>query len=428
MPLPNVSAAKPTEKQIREGIKTGFNNPLDFLKANSAPTSEPALDPQAIANEVAEKRVAPKEEVKPVLNDDGSINYDLDPTGTPDTQPTDARPAEDTEPEPSDLDTNIKTLRSKHAETRKNLKTVQQDLAATKKKLEEYETGAIVPDVLKDQAAEIERLKSYEKLLDLKMSPEYQDIYVKPLQDVTDKLEEIEKAYDLEPGTVLKAASSGKVKELDEFLSENFNLVGAVEVKNLVNQAQSIQDAVKNAEKDSGRALEALRAEHQKFNESKTVERKATIANKSRNAWTTSLLNIRAEGQILELIPKEGDTEHNDKVVKPILAAAAQQYGKLVTALAERGLEDLDDELALALARMTQLSQTAALAIHTRNGAVDYIKEIEKSSRKLNGYERPSIGSNSGAVRDTTTIQQPTSPKEAAQAVIAQAKINAAKR
>ena len=76
---------------------------------------------------------------------------------------------------------------------------------------------------------------------------------------------------------------------------------------------------------------------------------------------------------------------------------AASEYGKIVTMLAENGLEHLPKDLAKALARMVQLAHASAIAIETRAAAERELNEISENNTRNTRYIRPSIGGGVGS-------------------------------
>lgn len=318
---------------------------------------------------------------------------------------------------------NFKRLRTKLRETSTTLNTYKEENEKVKAELEKFKTGEVVPDLLQEKENEIARLSRYEKLHNLKMSPAYQEKYLKPLGTNQTKLKEIAKDYGIPDEHldhfVNDALSFTNRADLNRFLSDHFDEVGAMEVKDLISKTKDLQGAAREAEKEPVKMLQEIESEYERVKEIRHVERVNQIRDRSKDAWTKSLQQIRAEGRIEELIFKDNDPEHNEKWAKPIVTKAAQEYGKLVTMLAtECGIENLPDEVAYALARMTQLAHASAAAVETRNAAMQYANELETNTRRTSGMVRPPIGSagagsNTGAARPA-----PASPTEAAEHLI----------
>jgi hypothetical protein len=118
---------------------------------------------------------------------------------------------------------------------------------------------------------------------------------------------------------------------------------------------------------------------------------------------------------------QEGDVDHNNKVVKPIVEAAASEYGKLVKELVANGLEELLKPLASALSRLCQLAHASAVAIDSRERAISMAEELQTNTQRTNRYARPSV---SGKVGSGKTSQNgtggPSSPMEAAESILRQ--------
>lgn len=416
------------------GLKDA-GSPLDFVKTNlkQQPTS-PILDPQKMANDLAlqkaeEDRVKAELDAKTGQNKAATAEpeFPVDPkTEDKKIEVKDNTPILETEGEVDDLDVpnipaaeNFKRIRTKLRETTKNLKEIETAKTKAESELADFKTGKVLPEVLVEKQAEIDRLSYFEKIHNLKGSKEYKQKFIEPAKQINEQLKAIATDYGL-PEDVLDTASKIQSrKELNEFLSDHFDDVGAAEVKLLINKAQQIEANAKEAEKEPIKALASLQEEHKIINEAQAGERKARIANSARDAWVSSLTDIRKEGKIHELIMRENDPDHNEKIAKPVITAASHEYGKFVKMFADLGIENLPTELANALAKSCLLSHASAIAIHTRDSAIKYATEIEQNTSRLSQYSRPSIG---GGVGGSTNApqQQPRakSTEEAAEAHI----------
>lgn len=409
-------------------VPNGTGGMMAFLKANG-PDSNHAVDPQKLSTDEAAKQppqqkatptkvvsqpTAPASQSVPEPKltipgtstppDDNIFNPETpepDTDTTPIDEPKDATPdtpqqetLEDDIPEDAPAQAvNFKKLRTKYKETAKTLKEYQEKHATLEKKLTEYESGTAVPEVLQQTQAKIEELERYKHIVEFKASPEYDEKFVKPLNSLSEKLEGYAKDYDI-PTEVLKEALSYKNRaELNRFLDSHFDGVGALEVKQIITDMRTLQDESRQFEQEPLKAIDRLRNENARVMEQREYERKTNIAQSSRSAWSDALTQIRAEGQVPELISKETDTKHNETFVKPIVAAAATEYGKFIKSFAEAGLKDLPSKDAKALARCVLLSVASAFAIKTRNDAVDYVNNLERTVERTTRYSRPSIGS-----------------------------------
>lgn len=442
---------KPRARDIIQGLKKA-DSPLEFIRQNLKPEDKP--DVQAIINNAAQSRGvasteiddAPKVVTKPVdkeIPTASATEYDLDPKlnnkGAPSTEPVTAAtepaataaavadPSIDQPATPADDDgldvpnipapENFKKLRIKLKETLKTHQEVQQEKDRAVKELDKYKTGEIVPEVLQAKEQRILELEHYEKLHNLKMSKEYQEVYIKPLTATQEKLQQIAADYNIPEEVINQALEINNRADLNKFLSEHFDDLGALEVRQLVLQAKEIKTKAKEAESAPAKALQDLHVEHQRVMEVKTKQRRNKIAETSKQTWVNSLLNIKAENAVPELIARADDPEYNEEVVMPRLTAASVEYGKIITRLAEAGLEDLDPDLGYALARMAQLAHVSAAAIATREAAIKYATDIENNTKRTRSYNRPPIGSASG-VSGGGASEAPSSPKAAAQQLL----------
>lgn len=458
----------------------GEESPLDFIKNNTKPNlppQQPDINPQSVANQTAvsrkekelaeaqqaikqtpaePQRVSAQPEPKKTAQSADAVQYaqpdsgatvqnpvapeeqKFDPLGLLkeslrkpgdiESPPLDNVVTEDLDaPEtelgadgkPASIETNYKNLRTTYKETKKALREKEELLTKTTEELTKYKSGEVLPDALKEKESRIANLEKYEQIVSLKTSPEYQRKVIEPLSSLTKKLDVIAADYKIPPEVLRQATEFTSQAQLNNFLSDNFDAVGAIEVKQLINQAKEIEQTAKQMESEPSAALTNLITEGQRAEQARKVQERAQMQVESRNAWADSLNVVKQEGRILELIPKEGDEEYNSKYIYPILEKASEEYGKLVVALAENGLSKLPKELAHALSRLTQLAHASALSIESRNHSLQKAQDIEKNTTRNTRYIRPQIGSSVGRGGEPAA-PAPSSPRSAADVLLGQ--------
>lgn len=279
-----VTPAVPGEQTPNSGLVKGDNvlatmrdaeSPLDFIKsnlransqapqpANPKPPVQEDINPQKMAEEAATKSAesgtaqAPSIPAhKPALPVEAKPDASL-PAETKKADPlenVDYTGAELPGDEGDDIPDvpnvavkeNFKKLRTKVRETAKTLTETTEKLTKAEKDLENYKTGAVAPDLILEKEAEIGRLSKYEKLFNFKGSKEYQRKYGDPLKGVHEKIKNIATDYNV-PTEVIEQGLKLKGAELDDFLSDHFTQLSALEVKQLVTQSQGIEDAARAA-------------------------------------------------------------------------------------------------------------------------------------------------------------------------------------
>lgn len=288
---------------------------------------------------------------------------------------------------------NFKKLRTKYRGTKQALTEKDRELTETKQKLEKYEKGEAVPDVFKEQQTRIATLEKYEKIYALESSPEFHQKYIAPLEDVKTKLHAIADSYGIPKDELEKVLSIENIAERNRFLSEHFDEFGGLEVAKLWDTNRELQKGISEAKKAPDVTLSSLLDEARDRRELEQVRAREKIAKKTTTSWSRSLQRIQQEGWAKELIPRDGDTEFNDNIVKPIISRAADEHGKIINALAEAGLSDISDDLSDALARQTLLAHASSVAIESRNNILKAYNELEENTRRGNSVVRPSIGS-----------------------------------
>lgn len=394
-------------------------SPLDFIRKNlrsagavEVPRAEEP-PPEPAASEV-KAEAAP--ESAPESSDE--ISYDLHPEDK-------EAPAKEAAKEPAeevvtDKEENFKLLRKKLGETTSELKAKDKVTKELEERVKKYETGAELPDVLKQKDAEIERLSRFEKLVSLKTSPAYKEAYIKPLEAAKESLKKIAEDYAIPEAVLEEAETFTNVKDLNQFLLNHFDEVGVRDVKDIISKIQTIKSSATEAEKEPLDALAELEKSYEQVETQRKIQATSRIIETSKDAWVDSLLHIKREGKIQELIHKDNDPEYNKTIVEPILQQASSEYGRLVRMLVDGGMEKLPKDVAFALARLVHLAHVSAISIEERRKGREELEEIKETAERTTRYTRPALGSSMGGAGGGAEIEapRPKSPREAAQAIL----------
>jgi hypothetical protein len=86
--------------------------------------------------------------------------------------------------------------------------------------------------------------------------------------------------------------------------------------------------------------------------------------------------------------------------------------------LTELGVEDMPKELSKALAKMTALAHVSAVAIETRDIALQKLNEIKETTKRRNNLVRPKIGSSSGGGGAPTAAPKMSTAESAAEQLL----------
>jgi hypothetical protein len=427
-------------------------SPLDFIRKNSEipGVQAPAKSPQDIFNEAKtahEQANTPQSSVAKETPGAGQSNAagnknEPQNKGADSAEPApsfgaDAKPDGATDPaaqadsdaesdpllqEPTDAPAReaFRALQGKFKDTRKTLKQKEQELLDAKKRLEELDTGKATPQAIEEREREIQRLKRYEQLVDLKKSPEYQEKFVKPLEEKKNRLKTIFKEYEI-PAEVHdelidKAVNSKSERELNEFLSESFDGIGALEVKGILNNVKDLATQAKEAENAPAKILAEIMAEGEQVRTAQEAQRKVQIYESAKSSWANTLGRIRNEGKIPELIPRDNDPEFNARFVNPILSQAVQDFQALVKQLADAGAKDIPEATLNALASAFLQAHATGVAVTTRNNALQHIKELEEGTQRYSGIIRPNVG---GGVPSSAAVapQKSLTPEDEAKSI-----------
>ena len=368
---PTVPAESKAAESTTAPIVSKDETPVfDFEKKDDAPKL--ARDGQNTTNDSSADKVQPG-----VQKDGGAESAETD---------TDL-PTDDT----STGGQHFKKLRLKVKETESTLKTVLAEKEDLKSQVEKYAKGEVIPEVLQQKEARIAELEHYEQLHNLKGSAAYKEKVAKPLEAKQARLKAIADDYGIPENTLIEALNFEKESELNGFLANHFDGVGALEVKQLVTDMKSLHGQAAEMEKTPAQTLARIQQEQAQIEAAQDATRKNQLAASSRSAWIDALTDIRKDGRALELIRKENDNEHNTKFVDPILKQAAAEYGKFITAFAKAGIKELEPEVGRALAEAVLLAHASATALSTRTEAMRQAEEITNNTR-YNSLIRPSVG------------------------------------
>lgn len=291
-------------------------------------------------------------------------------------------------------------------------------LLETSSKLEKYEKGEMAPDVIRAKDERIAQLEPYEKIVSLKLSPEYQENFVAPAVELRGELEKIGEDYGVPAHIMHQAVGITNRKELNSFLARHFSdNVGAWEVKRVIEGLQDLGERALEADKQPGEALQTLKAQFLQRQEEEKKQRAGEFEYIAKEAWNGALEKTKKEGVYNELILHPTDSQWNKTVVEPIQHRAATQYGNLVKQLSANGLKTLPPALAMGLARTIQLAIAGTMALDAKANAENERNTLIQNTKRTNGYMRPQIGGSNGSAHNThaTPATGPVNPKAAAE-------------
>lgn len=395
---PNRLSLIPPTVNKYPGLETAVSSqaqgatPLDFIK-NSL---KPPMDVQAAVNKVQAEE-APKEppptpptpepvKVEPA-KEEANDTYDIIPEIV-EASPDVAAGGEEATP----VRENFKKLKTTLTETHKTLAEKEAELKAAKEKLEKYDRGEIIPDILQEKENKIAELSKYEKIVNFKSSKEYQETIAKPKTALKGQLEKYAKEYSIPVEELEEAATLTSERALNEFLEDKFDSVGALEVKQIINNLRQVDSLAKTIEESPDSHIQNIQEQYQQIEQQRNAERKGKVASRSKAAWVRALGDIQKAGKITPLLYKEGDSQFNQNYSIPLRTKAAQEYGRIVSALAEGGLGEVSDDVLYAMANSALLALASAVQVEAGNAAIKYASEIEENADRVNRLLRPGVG------------------------------------
>lgn len=328
--------------------------------------------------------------------------------------------------DPKELKDNVnwKKMRTSYKELNRTYKKTQEEKDAIAKKLKEYEDGVAVPEVMQSLTNRVAGLEVYEKLYNFKGSPVYQENFAKPIQQNKEKLVALAKENGLNE-QVVDAVLNAQGADVDRVLTQYFkNPITALEAKGFVKNIQVKHAEALEAEKEPAKSLARMQQESDEIVASKIQKAHEVILHTSKEGWSESLSGLREDKRFAEISFREGDTEHNEKYVRPILTKAATEYGRTVKILAEHGMTQLPKELAVKLARSDQLAHYAAVLLTERDAANKRIQELEGQIKTRNFVSRPGITGTSHTAAPAPTGRHGVGAMEAGRRVLSRVQNN----
>lgn len=338
------------------------------------------------------------------------------PQNAPQTSAAPTVPADPTEaPVPGEdpkktPEQSLKDMRKIIRKTSTEKEEIQSQLAQTRGELEKYQKGEAIPDILQEREDRIKQLEHYEKLHGLKLSPEYQQKFVEPFNKAVEEATALAKDYGVDASVIDEALTITNKRDLNSFLRNNFDDVGALEFRNSLDKIRSLQTGAAEAEREPAQTMQQLQQdfrENQKQNEERRV---ATIHGNAQRGWREALSELEQSGEYPELT-LTGDAEQ-DKVANQIRTAAAKEYGATVTLLGQQGVKDLPLDAAKILAKRYQLSQAAGIMAASRAHHYNRSEQLLETNRRTASMIRPQVG---GMVDSPGVAPAPAKPSETLQ-------------
>ena len=298
---------------------------------------------------------------------------------------------------------NFKRLRKKYKYTKEEARSAREEALAHKARLDEYESGLTVPEVTQKLNNRISQLETYEKIFNLKTTPEYIEKVTTPLNESFKTLNEYVAEYSADQGLVEAALSAETKAERNRLLARaGLDPVASLEISNTIGKIRELNVSALEMEKEPAKALDKLVSDNMYIKGEREKAQRTAIAEISKSVWIESVQDIRSQGTYPELTMVAGNTEHNDNFVKPVLQKAATEYGRLVNGLVEAGLKELPAPIGKALARMTKLAIGGAVVREQNKALQARVEELEESIKTKNSHYRPGahgahVASNRGA-------------------------------
>lgn len=391
------------------------SNPLDFVKAELSKGPNPAalIKPTEPVNNVVPAPVVanvvtstPESVVDAIVNDtqNSSEPVPLPPVAPP-IAPEPVAPVEEPKPEAltaEDLLGSLEPKKKAKEDSLRDLKnvlkskdeeltTVSSRLSELEAELAKYKAGEVVPESTQSKLDRMAELERYEKLHNLKASPEFYETVVKPKEAEVEKLKAHAEQYKATLADVLKANEFTDPRAKNQYLRKFFDDVGALEAKNILDNINKFDGLASQMETQPDEALAKIYNDIELQKAEKIRQDLANMSSVAETGWANSLGEVRSEGHYPELTLKEGNEDHN-KVARPIIENAAREFGKFVNWLATLGVREIPVEAAKLLAKRFQLSEAALVISKSRDHFYNEAQKIITENNNNAKFARPPIG------------------------------------
>lgn len=287
---------------------------------------------------------------------------------------------------------NFMKLRKKLKATVKVRQELETEAENLRKKVTDYESGLAAPEQIQTMQTRIRELETFEQLHNFKSSPAYRTQITEPLNAAKSSFEDLAVNYGVEPEMVEQALSIDDEKQVNQLIARHFSdPISQLEAKEAIKKIKNIRRQASEADKNPGALAAELENRHAAQEKIVRARKNEVISNTAKGEWLNSLVNARNSQEFPELSFIEGNTEHNEKVARPLLTRSAAEYSKIVKDITEsiHTGNPLPPTAMYALANMVQRAYAATLAASERERLLDQIEDLQSSSARNNAMDRP---------------------------------------
>lgn len=402
----------------------GIQDPLAMVRGNLTPPTAQAQQPVAQQQEtpiVQQQFEVPSAQVQQVIEQalpEEPTNGFRDPYPVPQHIPAEVKPVEASTEEETfahgDESTNpaldfvndkakkptkeesFAALRRKLTEEKESKQALESQVQELSQTLEAYKTGEALPDKIKELQDTITELREFQKLHDLKTTPEYREKYIEPIKQLKEQGAQLARDYKIPEEVFQQAMGYTNQRDLNVFLSEHFDPIGAGQARELIRGIQNLEGQRQQAESQPGEVYEQLLRESEQRQQQVRQEKYNKNKDQSLLSWKDAHTALMEAQQFPELTLTGHDHKH-DSYAKPIVDRAKTEFAKFVHYLSDKGVE-LDSQFLNIMAKRMLLSEATAVMAKSRAEMYKQSQEVIESTKKAARYDRPTVGTNVGGV------------------------------
>jgi hypothetical protein len=310
----------------------------------------------------------------------------------PPAPPIDPDDDEALPPEEKQHSERFRTVRRKAKELETKLQEREARLAEIEQENLKYKSGEIITEQQEQQQNRIKELERYEHLHNFRLSREYKEKYAEPFDKAVNAAKKLATDYNVPPQVVNEALGITDKRQLNSYLRTYFDDVGALEVRAAIDTARQIQEQAHSAEQEPAQAFEQIKQERQEQERVSATLRVQQVQKTARTALTDALVEIGSSEEYPELIIRQGDEKHN-ALSRAVVESAAKEYGKLVTAMAAAGMQEVPPAVAKILAKRFLLSEAAGVMAASRAEHARRADQVIQNNQRRAPMMRPQVGS-----------------------------------
>lgn len=257
-------------------------------------------------------------------------------------------------------------------------------------KIAKYESGETIPEPVRKLQDRVHELEHWEEVHNLKFSRGYKENFIEPLTNLQTEAQNLAAEYDIPADVFNQGLALTKEKDLNEFLLDHFDVLGAGKAKDLIQNINGIKGRQREAEAKPGEVLKEFESNYAARQEVELGQKMQAIEKNAVKGWSSGLAKLRAQ----ELFPEleiTGDLTR-DNAANNVMQNASAEFGKAVKIMVMGGATNLPVEFLENMAQYYLLGHTSVSAAKSNEFYYTQNQDLIKTSRAQTPFRRPGVG------------------------------------